>query len=247
MEPAILTTAGFLTEKVAESAALHETIQKPLEISYKAAEWNDSVELAPSPVTMEKLNVLLDSEKYRKLSEFRELSQTNPDTIQKAYNNVHLKGQMGESLMEAKLSQFGETRSQIPVQLENATSGNRIDLQIMESNSNLRQVEMNVQGGEITLDRNYDLMKGESASFEVKNGGLPYLRSELLNGELQQQIAAGKQISDHSFVVINENTAKALFQNPDLAAQVITEIQEAGGKLIAGLPSQSVQLAIFMS
>lgn len=57
MEPAILTTAGFLTEKVAESAALHETIQKPLEISYKATEWNDSVELAPSPVTMEKLNV----------------------------------------------------------------------------------------------------------------------------------------------------------------------------------------------
>ncbi|MFK0524713.1 hypothetical protein ACINKY_21165 [Paenibacillus illinoisensis] len=247
MEPAILTTTAILTEKAAESAAMQETVQKSLEISHKAAEWNGSAELAPSQETMEKLNGLLDNEKYRKLSEFRELSQTNPDAVQEAYNNVQLKGQMGESLMEAKLSQYGEMRSQIPVQLENAAGGNRIDLQIMESNANLRQIEMNVQGGEITLDRNYDLMKGESASFEVKNGGLPYLRSELLNGELQQQIAAGKQISDHSFVVINENTAKALLQNPDLAAKVITEIEEAGGKLIAGLPSQSVQLAIFMS
>lgn len=247
MEPVTLTAAGIAAEKATEAATVQETIHKSLEISYRAAEWNGSTELVPSRATMENLNGLLDNEKYRKLTEFRELSQTSPEAVQEAYNNVQLKGQMGESLMEAKLSQYGDIRSQIPVQLENAATGNRIDLQIMESNANLKQIEMNVQGGEITMNSNYDIMKGESASFEVKNGGMPYLRSELLSGELQQQIAAGKQLSDHSFVVINENTAKALLQNPDLAAKVIAEVQESGGKLIVGLPSQSVQLAIFMS
>jgi len=246
MEPITSATALVAAETAGEAVA-KETFLQSLEIGRKAAEWNGTNELQPSLETMESLNGLLDSEKYRKLNEFRELSQSSPEAVQQAFNDINLKGQMGESLMEANLMQYGEVRSQIPVQLEGAATGNRIDLQLADSNATLKQVEMNVEGGQIKLEYNYDLLKGESASFEVKNGGLPYLRQEQLSGDLLQQIEAGKQLSDHSFVIINEDTAKAMLSNPNQAAEIISAIQESGGKLIVGLPSQSVQMALFMS
>ena len=70
------------------------------------------------------------------------------------------------------------------------------------------------------------LIKGDSASFEVKNGGLEYLRQEIVSGDLPQQIEAGKEISDQSYVIINEDTAKRLIENPDAAEVIINKIQK---------------------
>jgi len=245
VEPMTAAVATAAVEKASETA-LQETFRHMAEIGRRSSEWSEVGGLRPDPATLERVDALLDQENYRKLNEFRELSRTHPEAVQAAYDNVHLKGQMGECLMEAKLSQYGEVLSQVPVQLSGAETGNRIDLILTESNANLKQIELKVQDGQVVMERNYDLMKGESAAFEVKNGSSAYLRQELASGELQQQIAAGAAHADHSFVVINEDTAAALLDHPEQAAKAIEDIQAAGGKLIVGLPSQSVQMAIFL-
>ncbi|MCI3923537.1 hypothetical protein MO973_25245 [Paenibacillus sp. TRM 82003] len=250
MEPitasAAATAAGVAAEKAAEISATAEISRQAAELGRAAIEGAAASRAEVSAKTVEAVNGLLDQEKYKKLAEFRELSRTNPEAVPAAYNDIHLKGQMGECVMEAKLSQVGEVRSQVPVQLEGAATGNKVDLQLAEAKSMVKQTEISIQNGEAVYGSNYDLVKGDSASFEVKNGGLPYLRQELASGELQQQIAAGLQLSDHSFVVINEDTARLLMQNPAQAAEVVRAVEEAGGKLIVGLPSQAKQMALFL-
>lgn len=243
MEPVM---TAVVAEKTAETFAIQEAGKKLAEVSSMAQEWNRAAELQMNKQVMENINVLLEQDRYKKLAEFRELSQHSPEMVRAAYNDIHLKGQFGESLMESVLMQHGEVRTQIGVQLDGVPTGNKIDLQLLESDASLKQWELRLDKDHVVVDANYNVMKGDSASYEVKNGGMPYLRQELAAGELQQQIQAGRQISDHSFVVINEDTAQALLQSPEQARAVIEQIQDAGGKLIVGLPKQSVQMAMFL-
>ncbi|AYA76028.1 hypothetical protein DOE78_11590 [Bacillus sp. Y1] len=234
MEP--LSTV-IVAERVAEAAVVKEIAAPSIELA----------EVAIDESMITRLNEILDQQEYKKLGEFRELSQTNPEAIPAAFNDINVKGQAGEAIMEANLSQYGQVEKQIPVRLEGADTGNIIDLRLAESNSNVRITELIAEDGQIVANHNYDILKGDSASFEVKNGGVQYLRQEVINGELLQQIKAGKEISDHSFVIINEDTARQLMSSPELAEDTIRRIEEAGGKLVVGLPEQAVQMAVFMS
>ncbi|WP_274362821.1 hypothetical protein [Paenibacillus thermotolerans] len=247
MEPFTSGAAAVAAEAAAEGAAMQEAALHAIELSSAAAEKSAVADVTLNEKTIHTLNELLDQDKYKKLAEFRELSQTDPEAARALSGDIHVKGQMGEAIMEAQLSPAGEVKSQVPVELDGAPSSNVVDLQLTESKMNLKQTELTVEDGGIVSTDNYDVMKGESASFEVKNGGMPYLRQELAAGELQQQIAAGKSISDHSFVVINEDTARAIMANPEAGFKIIQAIQDAGGKLIVGLPDQAVQSAIFLS
>ncbi|MGQ7890635.1 hypothetical protein [Paenibacillus sp. WC2504] len=247
MEPVTSTAAVIAAEKVAETTAIQEWASHAFELSRKMTDGIGVSEIQFNEKTVDTLNQLLDQDRYKKLAEFRETSIQNPEAARALFNNVQIKGQMGESVMEAQLSPYGEVKTQVPVQLEAATTSNKVDLVLTESNANLKQVEINLADNHLFLDNNYDIIKGDSASFEVKNGGLPYLRQELLSGELQQQIAAGKSIADQSYVVISEDTAKSLMANPTMGTEIVQSIQDAGGRLIVGLPEQAVQQAIFLS
>jgi hypothetical protein len=236
-----------VAEKTAETTVLNETSEAVLsEIEESALELPSLADFGYNQETAQRLNQILDERSYKKLNELREISQTNPELIPSYYNDIHTKGQAGEAILEANLSKFGEVNSQVPFGLEGADKGNIVDLQLKDSQSNIKMLELTEDHGQVFTDYNYDIIKGDSASFEVKNGGFPYLRQEVLNGDLLQQIKAGREISDHSFVVINEDTAKALLSSPH-GSEVIQMIQEAGGKLIVGLPSEPAQMTLFLS
>ena len=247
MEFITSSAAAWAAEKAAETSALQESLSQSFELHSKVAELGHLPEMQPNEPTLEALDGILNQDRYKKLAHFREFSATDPEAARAMANDIQVKGQLGESLMEARLSAYGEVKSQVPVQVEGAPTSNRIDLQLLDSDANLKQTELGIEDGSVLRLDNYDVMRGDSASFEVKNGSLPYLQQELASGELQQQIAAGKRISDYSFVVINEDTARAILSRPDAGASIIQMIQDAGGRLIVGLPEQAVQTAIFLS
>jgi hypothetical protein len=237
-----------LIEKTAETTAINEagnimTSEVPNVIGENSGLSFGDLEL--NSESIKALNENLDNGRYQELAEFREASKVNPEIARHYVNDIHLKGQMGEGIMESNLSRFGEVQSQVHHQLEGNDNKNIIDLHLLSSHENIKQVELAMDNGQISLENNYDIQKGESASFEVKNGGLPYLRQEVVSGELGEQILAGKDIAEHSFVVINEDTARELIENPETGEMIIKQIQESGGKLILGLPKEEVQLGIF--
>ncbi len=248
MEPFSTAAATIMLEKAAEGVAVQELNIHQLEQLGRPTEGIGHLkDFQMTDETITYLNKILDGESsYKKLEEFRELARTNPEAVSPYFNDIHTKGQAGEAILEANLQQFGEVRTQEVVQLEGVKTGNKIDLWLMESTDNIKQLELTMENGQLVADGNYDILKGDSASFEVKNGGLDYFRQEIRNGELLQQIEAGKQISEHSFVVINEDTANKLMENPTVAENVITKIHEAGGKLIVGLPEEAIQTSIFL-
>ncbi|MGD6778540.1 hypothetical protein ACQCT3_02235 [Sutcliffiella horikoshii] len=249
MEPFSTAAATAVLERSAEGVVLQEGLSLyQLEQIYRPPEGLGHLgDFHVTEETVTNLNNILDgNSSYRKLEEFRELARTNPEAIMPYFNDIHTKGQAGEAIFEANLQRFGEVRTQEVVQLEGAATGNKIDLQLVESTDNIKQLELTMDNGQVIADGNYDILKGDSASFEVKNGGLDYLRQEVRNGELLQQIEAGKQLSDHSYVVINEDTAAKLMENPTIAENIIRQINEAGGKLIVGLPEEAVQTSIFL-
>lgn len=236
--------AAAILEKTAETTLLSETTILSEAAKESIVEWNlGSLEVQPDTIT--KLDGILEEDKYRKLYELKEVSRQNPELLPAYMNNIHVKGQMGEAYVEANLSRVGEVENQVRVHLSGSETGNIIDVRLKEAASNVKQVELVQNQGEIYLDSNYDVLKGESASYEVKNGGFPYLRQEIVNGDLLQQVRAGKDISDHSFVVINETTANELLRNP-YGTDIIKKINEAGGKLIVGLPPEHAQMALFL-
>lgn len=247
MELFTTSLAAAITEKGFEAATLQESMSRFIELSNMTLEKSSTAELYLNEKSLENLNHILDQDKYKKLAEYRELCETNPEAARALSNDIHVKGQLGEGLMEAQLTPYGEVRTQIPVQLDGAATSNKIDIQLVESNSSLKQTELTISDDNIHAINNYDVVKGDTASFEVKNGGTSYLKQELANGDLQQQIAAGKSISDHSFVVINQDTASAILAKPETGSKIISDIQAAGGRLIVGLPEQAVQSAIFLT
>lgn len=247
MDPFTTSMAATMTEKGVETATLQEYMSRLNELSNMTLEKSSTVELHLNEQTSETINQILDQDRYKKLAEYREMCETNPEAARALSNDINVKGQLGEGLMEAQLTPYGEVRTQIPVHLDGATASNRIDLQLVNTDANLKQTELTMSDNNIHRIDNYDVMKGDTASFEVKNGSISYLKQELADGSLQQQIAAGKSISEHSFVVINEDTAHAIVANPEAGTKIISAIQESGGRLIVGLPEQAVQSAIFLN
>lgn len=243
MEPlSAALAAATLSERTAELAVLTE-MQNIALLEQAKLQTAEMGHLQVNEKIIANLQTIVNDNQYRKLNELKQVSETNPELIPAFYNDIHVKGQAGEAIFEANLSQYGMVEKQIPVQLEGVETSNRLDLRLDTAKENIEQLELVVQDGQVVKDTNYDVIVGDSAVYEVKNGALSYLRQEALSGGLLQQVEAGLSISDHSFVVINEDAAQALLENP-ASVDIVTKINEVGGKLIVGLPSMPDQMAI---
>ena len=236
--------AATLSERTAELAVLTE-IQNIALLEHAKLQTAEMGHLQVNEKIIKNLQTIVNDTQYRMLSEMKQVVETNPELIPSYYNDIHVKGQAGEAIFEANLSQYGMVEQQIPVQLEGAETSNRLDLRLDIAKENIEQLELVVQHGQVVKDTNYDVIVGDSAAYEVKNGALAYLRQEALSGGLLQQVEAGLSISDHSFVVINEDAAQALLENP-ASVDIVTKINEVGGKLIVRLPSIPDQMAILI-
>lgn len=148
------------------------------------------------------------------------------------------KGKLGEMIVEAQSRTVGEVQTQVTI------GDNRIDLRL-EPNRNVKFTEITVRDGIMELQDMY-VKSGSPVSMEIKNGSLPYLQNEL-RGHLQEQIKAGLTISDQSLVVINGDALLEMAARPEHAATLIQQVQDAGGRVVVGLPDYLHQKEILLA
>ncbi|WP_371371001.1 hypothetical protein [Sporomusa aerivorans] len=245
MEP--ISTAAVIVEKAAEVTLANEVSKEAmLEAQRLVNESSGINEIQCSEQQMENFYNLIENEaRFQKLNDLKELGRMNPEAARAEFNRTiaNNKGDIGEALSESILSDSGPINRQIRV--EGVDKANIVDIQLDQANSPVVLKEVNIYDGKVILENNYDIVEGETASFEIKNGSFTYLQNEI-NGNLKSQITAGKKLSDHSFVGINEDAFMEMKNDVATTENVLKKIHEADGKLVVMLPESSIQLAMIL-
>ena len=162
--------------------------------------------------------------------------------IRELKKSSNVKGQLGEAWSTANKEGLGNVESQYYY-----NGGERkLDMLIdLEQNAKFETISTD-RLGDIYMKPTY-LSESQKAAVEVKNGGLDYLNKEVQNGHLLEQIKAGKNSAQKSFVEVNMDTFSEMLNNSEKAKSIINKINDAGGELTVGLPEYEKQMQYFMN
>jgi len=237
---------ALAAEEVARNAALNEGTKALLyeninELSKPIMNesFKEAVDYSEKLLFRNNFNDIIKNPSFNHLNKIKDkfrLNNFNTKEVRELLHDSNLKGQLGEALTISRNSDLGNITEQLTVN----EGANRLD-HLLETTSN---TEINTlkfgPNGDLISETKY-LPKGSKVAIEVKNGGIDYLEREISSGHLINQVQAGKEVSDMSTVVINNDAAFELLNEPLRAEKILKAVKDAGGEIEVGLPTYNEQ------
>lgn len=170
-------------------------------------------------------------------------AELNPETRRAVLNNLEsnckLKGDTGEYFASKNLERLGNFERSVPHKIDERK--NIIDFVCREGlnkNESFKALRVSEDGANIITERIY-VPKGKSLAVEIKNG-----MSEINSPKhLKEQLEAGKDLCDKSFLGINDGMAKEMINNPEKYINKINDLRGTADEVVVLMPDIETQIA----
>lgn len=176
---------------------------------------------------------------------FRNLksAENNPEIRRAILNslesNCKLKGDTGEYFASKNLERIGDFERSVQHEINGRK--NIIDFVCrdgLNKNESFKAIRISEDGTKIISERIY-VAKGESVAVEVKNG-----MSEINSPKhLKEQLEAGRDLCDKSFLGINNGMVDEIINNPEKYIKKINDLRGTADEIIVLMPDIKTQIA----
>ena len=221
---------------VAKEAAKEAAKELPRELVKRGVEAGKPIELKPQYAKNYRKNLLESDFKHLNDSKENFLNGKTPEARAAALNEIINspagKGQLGEITNKSYFEEFADVKTQVN------HKDSRIDL-YGEIKYKDKKIPCITEDGS---PRSKYLLKGDKTTVEVKNGDARYIMKNL--GQIEKQVKAGKEISDHSFLTIREDVYHDLSKSE--LERLVAVVENAGGNVILH-PGLDTQINVLLS
>lgn len=242
MGPVFGLAAKELSKEIIEKEILNECIIEEMKIDIEKnylANRGDKLQLTDYNPS---INDFMDKNN-RYLLETIKIAEKNPEIRRSVLNNLEsnskLKGNMGEYFASKNLEKLG--RFDREVQIETNGRVNRIDFACIDGikkNESFSALRISEDGRNIIEKRIY-VPRDRALAVEVKNG-----MSEINHRKhLKEQLEAGKNLCDNSFLGINKGMAKEMINNPEKYITAINDLKSNADEIIVIMPDIDTQIS----
>ena len=142
----------------------------------------------------------------------------------------NLKGWLGEGMEKQRVQRYGSVECQVT----DPETGTIPDIVLT---SNVRYNELSY-GSDGAL-RKTAVLPESKVVYEVKNGSLQYLQSEIGDGHLEKQISGARNLGERVFVSVPKDVFSEI--PPSQAREVIRRVREMGAEIAPSLPTRATQ------
>lgn len=242
MEPVSALAAKELSKEIIEKEVLNECIIEEMKIDIEKnylANRGDRLELTdynPSSMDFKDKNNRYLLETIKSAEKNQEIRRSVLNSLE---NNSKLKGNMGEYFASKNLERLG--RFDREVKIETNGRVNKIDFACtdgIKKNESFSALRISEDGRNIIEERIY-IPKNRTLALEIKNG----LSEINQRKHLKEQLEAGKNLCDNSFLGINKGMANEMINNPEKYITAINDLKSNADEIIVIMPDIDTQIS----